>query len=266
MLSDSGFFMETCVIVISVVRDIELYEKVVKNNHYYTDTQFVLFDNRDKNEGIPFLYNSFLNSYDYSSPEWFLFCHEDWELLQDSRRLIKKLKIDAIYGSCGGYYNEKKNARYIYGQILQTNRDGTHPVKWGLPVYGEKTVDTLDCQCVIVHSLLIAQYGLRFDEYLQFDFYAEEFSVHAKESFGIKTKVARIKCHHYSYGNPGKAFFDSIKYVKEKYKNRKFSYGTTGTPELVKVPVTKDHILSIPCRLKRKLKTINQYFMKRFFS
>ena len=67
--------------VISVVRDFDTYNRLVKGNPFYSArTNFVAFDNRVENQGISKRYNSFLDNYDYSKSDWFLFCHEDWEL------------------------------------------------------------------------------------------------------------------------------------------------------------------------------------------
>lgn len=70
--------------VVSVVRNIELYEKLVKNNGYYKNADFVFFDNRSENISIAKRYNSFLQeSKKIHTDSWFVFCHEDWELLCD---------------------------------------------------------------------------------------------------------------------------------------------------------------------------------------
>ncbi len=84
-------------IVVSVVRDFELYERLVKNNSNYADAKFVSFDNSKENLTIPQRYNSFLNAYDYSKPDWFVFCHEDWKLCEQLTFPSK----DAIYGVIG---------------------------------------------------------------------------------------------------------------------------------------------------------------------
>lgn len=250
-------------VVISVVRDFDLYEKLVKSNYFYGNAKFISFDNNNENIGISKRYNSFLESYDFNTEEWFVFVHEDWQLKQNLSKTIKNLDKNFIYGVCGAFYNSKKNSQYLFGQITQSKKDGTEKVLWGLPIYCAKKVDTVDCQCLIVHSSLIKKYNFAFDEKLSFDFYTEEFSINAKENFGIETKVIPIKCHHFSYGNPREAFFESIEYVKEKYKNRKYSYGATCTSALIKVPCTKNIHLSFWFKVKRK---ISKIFTKIFSS
>lgn len=254
-------------VVISVVRDFALYERLVRQNKCYGhDTTFVSFDNREKNEAIPILYNRFLDSYDSSASDWFVFCHEDWQTLSDMNRVVKRLSPDAIYGVCGAFYNEKNNTKYLYGQIIQSRRDGSNRIKWGVPLHrlggvlgqgGQKTVDTVDCQCLIVHSSLIKKYGLRFDENLMFDFYTEEFSIGAREKYDIKTKVVQTKCHHYSHGNPAAPFFAAVDYVAQKYADSCRLYGATCTSALIKGKTNiKSSNLSFWCRLQRKARTL----------
>lgn len=38
--------------IVSVIRNMELYEKLVKNNGYYKNADFVIFDNRSENISI----------------------------------------------------------------------------------------------------------------------------------------------------------------------------------------------------------------------
>ena len=56
----------------------------------------------------------------------------------------------------------------------------------------KELVDTVDCQCLIVHSDLIKKYHLRFDEHLQFHFYAEEFCIMASEKYNIPSYALSI--------------------------------------------------------------------------
>ena len=47
------------IIVVSVVRNVEMYEKLVKNNKYLKNADFVMFDNRNENISISTRYNFF---------------------------------------------------------------------------------------------------------------------------------------------------------------------------------------------------------------
>ncbi|MDO5463057.1 MAG: hypothetical protein Q4F99_06205, partial [bacterium] len=145
--------------VISVVRDFEMYHRLVKENPNWGDAVFSAFDNRTENKTIPVRYNAFLESYDYSHPDWFVFCHEDWELKEDLSRLLSTLNKDALYGPIGKMKNYdlcflQKNM----GQIFESNKDGSDLVSMGRPSPQLQEVGTFDCQCVIVHSTVVEKY------------------------------------------------------------------------------------------------------------
>ena len=91
----------------------------------------------------------------------------------------------------------------------------------------QQFADTVDCQCLIVHSSLIQRHKLRFDENLTFDFYVEEFCINASERYDVKLKVIPLKCVHYSGGNITERFYNSVKYVQEKYKTISKCYAST---------------------------------------
>ena len=78
---------KTC--FISVVRDFDLYNRVIANNPNLGDAQKIAFDNREENRPIPARYNEFLDGYDYSKPAWFVFCHEDFEPLESLEPLLE---------------------------------------------------------------------------------------------------------------------------------------------------------------------------------
>ncbi len=59
--------------IISVVRDFEMYDKCVGANPYNAGAELHPIDNRVENKGIPTRYNEFLDAYDYSKPDWFVF-------------------------------------------------------------------------------------------------------------------------------------------------------------------------------------------------
>lgn len=50
--------------IISVVRDFEMYDRLVRNNPFNKGADFSCFDNRQENLGIAARYNQFLNGYD----------------------------------------------------------------------------------------------------------------------------------------------------------------------------------------------------------
>ncbi len=240
--------------VVSVVRNIELYEKLVKNNPHYINAEFVMFDNRDENLSISKRYNSFLqNIKNQKKDEWLVFCHEDWELLCNLQKILSKAGKNYIYGVGGTNYNSKKNIVIWYGNIIQSNKDCSKTMHWGKSFSLAKLVDTVDCQCIIFHSSLIEKYDLTFDENLMFDFYAEDFCINADEKYGIKTMVLPVKCHHYSYGNFSANFEKSVNYTKQKYQNLSRFYSSCCTNALLPGEPSKIIRLSVLGRLQRKL-------------
>ena len=83
-------------VFVSVVRNPGLYARCVSSNVFNAGADFVCFDNTRDNVGVAGRYNSFLDSYDYSKPAWFVFCHEDWELLEDIRPKLAGLPEEVI--------------------------------------------------------------------------------------------------------------------------------------------------------------------------
>lgn len=209
-------------VYISVVRDFAMYDRLVRNNPSNAGAEFVAFDNNVENKTIPVRYNSFLNSYDYSKEAWFVFCHEDFQFLEPVAPKLESLDKGAIYGVFGA----KLRVPGV-GLQIDSNKDGSGMSFRGLPVSGPTTVDTIDCACLIVHSSLIAKFGLRFDENLTYDLYTEDFGIAAKEEFGIDTKVLPIRTHHYSYGNVVQRFHDQLRYLNDKYADASKVYVTT---------------------------------------
>jgi 2-polyprenyl-3-methyl-5-hydroxy-6-metoxy-1,4-benzoquinol methylase len=91
-------------------------------------------------------------------------------------------------------------------------------------------VDTLDCQCAIVHSSLVEKYNLCFDENLKFDLYIEDFCINAKINHDIESNILNINCCHHSIidnMDERPSYFKMLKYFNKKYKDHIFS-GTVG--------------------------------------
>lgn len=214
------------IVVISVVRDFDLYNRLVASNVFFRNAQFVTFDNRKDNKFISVRYNQFLDNYDYSQAAWFVFCHEDWELLEDLSARLEVADKGCLYGVIGTVFVPKKN-KYLLrslGYVKNSDKKGENVRFYGrsCPVFTQ--VDTFDCQCLVVHSSLIAAHTLRFDENLHFDLYVEDFCINAREKYGILSKILNIKCQHYSFGSIEQRFYDNFAYLQEKYKNACRSY------------------------------------------
>lgn len=214
---------------ISVVRDFEMYERLVRRNAFTQGADFLAYDNRQKNEPIAVLYNRFLDAYDYGNEDWFIFCHEDWELKEALVPLLEKLNPDVLYGpvgaillkTCDGWVREYRgcchekskagtNERVLIGQHMAT----------GTPV------DTFDCQCLIVHSSLIARTRARFDEQLRFDLYVEDFCLSLRLNHNVPSKILQVLCCHWSQVPDLRErtdYFKNLAYLDEKYRDHSFA-------------------------------------------
>lgn len=217
-----------CVFV-AVVRDHDMYARLVKGNPNNAGGEFVAFDNLAENLSVTARYNSFIESWDYSREAWFVFVHEDYEFLEPVGPLLAKADRKSIYGTCGAR-STRPGDDIVWA--LNSNRDGTDLGLYGRPFCGQPTVLTSDCNCLMVHSTLVREFGLRFDEKLTFDLYAEDFEIVAFECFGIPTKILGVANHHYSFGNIAPRFFVQRRYLMDKYRDASRVYGTT-TKQLI---------------------------------
>ena len=227
------------VIVVSVVRNFELYDKFVARNTNYQGACFKSFDNSEDNIPIPIRYNAFLDSHDYPAKSWLMFCHEDFELREDIVTLMNHFDPCALHGVVGSARRgiAGLGMQVIYGNMMESRRDG-EGMEWsvGKRVSRAVEVESFDCCCLIVHSSLIEKYGLRFDENLLYDLYVEDFCAMAKVNYGIKSYVHPVYCCHHSGSRATNRLYRHLPYLAEKYKQNCFS-GTLvyfGTPNLGK--------------------------------
>lgn len=213
-------------VIISAVRDYDMYRRCVSENPHNSGLRFMAADNRSKNERVATLYNRLLDGFDYSRPTWIIFCHEDFEFLEPISDKVGALDTEALYGPIGGKLLCRR--RWMLGgmwpgehlgTVYQSEKDGSRPVVIGQSVETGTIVDTLDCQCLIVHSSLIHAHHLRFDEHLSFDLYVEDLCLGARVRHGILTRILSVKCHHYSYGKLLPRFFEQKAYLDAKYPN-----------------------------------------------
>ncbi|HEY9886300.1 MAG TPA: hypothetical protein V6C96_03460 [Vampirovibrionales bacterium] len=227
--------MNTNLTLITVSRDLEMYERFFTKNNYLENCTKICFDNNAENLGIPTRYNQFLDGYDYSKEAWFVFCHEDFVIKEDLNLLLTKLSTDSIYGCIGtliewkkvqtisGNANHSFPVKYAKSSIIQAEKDGSQKQIIGAPISKATIVDTVDCCCLIVHSSLVNKHKLRFDENLTFDLYSEAFSIEAKEKLGILTKAIQMNCEHWSSGNVGERYYAGLRYLSEKHPNVLYS-------------------------------------------
>ena len=210
---------------ISVVKDYNLYKKYVLQNKFIIslkNSNLISYDNRDENIPIPKRYNDFIKSYDYSTPSWFIFCHSDWEIIDDINKKIPNLDKSVIYGIAGVRLIKKgtKIGPLLLGEYYEQSRDGKK-FKVVSELTGKDTeVDSIDCQVIMCHSSLINKYKLKFDENLSWDLYAEDFSISAYTKFKIKTKVISLKGIHHSdagFKNLPLSYANALTYLNKKY-------------------------------------------------
>ena len=214
------------VYMVSVVRDYEMYGHCVLDNPYCRDFRKIPIDNLKENLPVSVRYNAFLDSFDGDG--WIVFCHEDWELLAPLEPILEKLDRKRLYGPIGAMIKEERKADFIYlcGSVSQSDKNGKHRSKVK-GIYPEGEVGTFDCQCLIVHSSLVREKGLRFDPNLRFDMYVEDFCAAARESHGIESYALDLPCNHYSKGVIGPGFLGALEYVQGKYAGAKARYSTT---------------------------------------
>lgn len=193
---------------------------------------FHLVDNRAENRAISRVYNEFLEHYDYTKESWLIFMHSDFEFLTFPSAVLENLDSSKIYGPVGAKLYQDKGKMFVVGKGRVYEKTPDNTLYPGLFYhYRDRSVDTLDCMCLIVHSSLVQRYCLRFDENTEFDLYGEEFCIHASREYGIAVEALEFDCaHHSAYA---KEKYISRRYLKQlQYMNRKYPnevYGGTVT-------------------------------------
>ena len=142
---------------ISVVNNYDLYNKCLKNNSfvkYPSNYHLVVYDNTKENVFISKRYNSFINSYNYRNEAWFVFCHCDWQPMEDMNAKLKYLDKGAVYGTIGSIANFINGKVYteLVGMCYERRRDGSDFRILGNYAKTLELADTFDCQVIIIHS------------------------------------------------------------------------------------------------------------------
>lgn len=219
-------------IFITVSRNLEMYEAFVKNNIFNKGADFVCYDSNVENIPITRRYNHFLDHYDYNNEDWFIFCHEDWQIKEEWLHHFVDLDRDSIYGPTGTKLvikSLKKANKYFLGQIENSYKDGSALRKHGISVETGTEVGTFDCMCIIIHSSLIQKFKVRFDENLDWHLYTEELCIRLKEDYGIKSKIIQVDCRHWSLGKLDDNFKKSLAYVEHRFHEISNFYSATVT-------------------------------------
>lgn len=203
--------MSVC--VITPVRDPVAYEQNLAKNPHLIGCRLVMLDNTAENLPITQRYNRFLDAYDFSTPAWFIFCHEDFEPQEPVRDALIQADPASLYGTIGvamrmlvGVWPRKA----FLGETRWPGKLRGRSVASGTPC------ETVDCCCLIVHSSLIQKTGLRFDETLSFDLYTEDFCIEAAKQ-GIVTRILALESLHHSTGTIGERYRKQLAYLNEKH-------------------------------------------------
>lgn len=207
------------VLVVSVVRDMSMYERCLKDNAFLAGTELCPVDNRERNESISVCYNRFLRSRQPGEQAWYVLCHEDFEPKEHLAPLVERLDKGSLWGPIGavtrvrwGFYHQW----LLLGQVEESKKDGSCVRHIGKPVACGTPVETFDCQCLVVHSSLVQSHGLAFDENLTFDLYVEEFCMAAAKK-GVSSRVFPMAARHWSGGSVAPRYTTQEAYVNAKY-------------------------------------------------
>lgn len=224
--------------IISVCNNNTIYNRVIGNNPYLANCHITKYDNSQENLPIPTRYNHYIE-YELNGQEgWLIFCHQDFQFLEDPASVLARLDPNSIYGPIGIYAPKYRTFLIQFGGqhwIHTHRRKEIRPVLCGQILQGEdrqtlslgkrlkypQEVDTVDCCCLIVHSSLIKRFNLRFDSQFDFHLYSEDFSLAARKH-GIKTYACQIKCRHMSPGNANESFWIKYQALLKKYPNEFF--------------------------------------------
>jgi glycosyltransferase involved in cell wall biosynthesis len=239
-LSQNGNGSDKAPILVSVVRDLDMYRHCYLDNPFAQACTLCPIDNRQDKLHVSQQYNRFLDAYDYSKPAWLVFCHEDFELKEPIGPLLVQANDECLYGPIGAWTEKRLAIFYLWrlaGQIVESRKDGSAEAVIGESVPMGTQVETFDCQCLIAHSGMIQNTGLRFDPALSFDLYVEDFCIQAKEQHQIPSLIIPISCKHWSNGQVGKRYHMQEAYLRNKYTNCCYT-GTSsydiGTPCLIR--------------------------------
>ncbi len=223
--------------IVSVITNSAQYKQLFTENRFLSKTTLYPYDNSQQNLSIPTRYNHFI---EHTMPQnsWIVFCHQDFEFLQDPHEVLDKLDKNCIYGPIGitakrhkalslTFHTWRKPSLkwgtelrpVYYGQIKQGSQNNENII--GLRLTSPQTVDTVDCCCLIVHSSLIRAKNLRFDEQFDFHLYGEDFSLAARQK-GVLTQAVQLNCRHYSPGNTDEQFWLKYKALLKKYPREVF--------------------------------------------
>lgn len=215
--------------VVSVLRDRGCWERCIGTNPHLTGAAQCPIDNTQENRPVPERYNGFLETMPAES-EWILFAHEDLELREDPRPLLRGCDPLTPYGLIGTRL-VADSAVLPFGRLSDSDRDGgrVHLNRPPLPYDRllKPEVENFDCCGFFVHADLFRELGLRFDPACAWDLYAEDLAFQFICKTGRRARILPLKAHHFSRGNPDRdSFRKALAHLNAKYPNRTFAGGT----------------------------------------
>ena len=216
--------------VVTAVRDRACYERCVRSNPHLAGARFVAYDNAADNRPVPERYNQFLEALSPDT-EWILFAHEDFEVLEDPRPLLRWRAPWFPYGLIG---TRRVAGCFIlpFGALSDSDRDGGRrtlhrPLPWLPALTGGSMVDAFDCCGFFVHAELFRQWPLRFDIRFPWDLYAEDFCFAYQRQTGHCARLLPLRAHHWSRGDTGTEHFRcALAALNAKYAEAFFAGGT----------------------------------------
>jgi glycosyltransferase involved in cell wall biosynthesis len=206
------------VITIVCVSNNELmYSRVILSSAFMTEHAIIKYENTpDENSPIPIRYNQAIQSLlesGYSG--WIFFVHNDFSVMQSLDSVVKDLDHFSLYGPIGAVL--ANGEKVLVGEILQAHQERL--IYHGTKIESPVVVDTVDCQCLFLHTDLLRKFNLQFDENatLSFHQYVEDFCLNASMTYGVRTYAVPLVCKHLSWGKLNKGFYLAIDYINSKY-------------------------------------------------
>jgi GT2 family glycosyltransferase len=209
-------------VIVCVSNNEQIFSRDVLSSAYMTEHKIIKYDNIENNLPIPVRYNDAIENLltsDYNG--WIFFVHNDFSILEPLELITQGLNHNALYGPIGAIL--QNNRKVMQGQILQAHNSGL--IYHGTKIKSPSLVDTLDCQCLIIHTDLLRKENLRFDtnNLLAFHQYVEDFCLNANVNHNIDTFAIPMRCKHLSWGKLNSSFHQAIKYINNKYPARQWA-------------------------------------------
>ncbi len=189
--------------LVAPVIDYRMYERCIHTNPFLADERLTKHPVNNKKRKVPIgvIYNEFLGALDPSEQGWLIFCHEDFEFLENPLPRLEYLEPHNLYGVFGARLKRGTGPGVVLeyiGKIFDCDKNDDNQRVLGTPHPDGAVVDSLDCLCLMAHSSVVAGYGLRFDHALGFNLYVEDFCLMAALKHNLPSRVLRLRCRHHS--------------------------------------------------------------------